>query len=148
MNVSQLFKAFRENERGNALVEFAMIVPIMSLMFLGVVDAGRVLDANARLNDGVSAGLRYALADAYAGNAIAAASMAGSGYGDGEATASYSMFCECPDGTPLNCNTQCAQGYKRIFVQVDMDRTVTTLFSYPVIGQSMPVSRSGFLQVP
>lgn len=148
MSIDKLFEKFRRNERGNALVEFAMIVPIMSMMFLGVVDAGRMIDANARLNDGVSAGLRYALSDAYASGAITNASLAGSGYADGEATASYSMFCECPDGTSLSCDSQCAQGYKRIFVQIDMNRTVETLFDYPVIGGSMAVSRSGFLQVP
>ena len=148
MNLRELFQSFRKNERGNALVEFAMIVPIMSMMFLGVVDAGRVIDANARLNDGVSAGLRFALSDAYASGSITNASLAGSGYGEGEASASYSMFCECPDGTALVCTAQCAQGYKRIFVQIDMNRTVDTLFSYPIIGQSMAVTRSGFLQVP
>lgn len=148
MSIRDLVAKFRSNERGNAVVEFALIAPILSLMFLGVVDAGRVINANARLNDGVAAGLRYALSDAYASASITNASMAGSGYADGEATASYTMFCECPDGTPLSCDTQCAQGYKRIFVQVDMNRTVETLFSYPVIGSSMAVARSGFLQVP
>lgn len=148
MNIRELIAKFRTSERGNAVVEFALIAPIMSLMFLGLVDAGRVIDANARLNDGVAAGLRYALSDAYASGAITNASLAGSGYADGEATANYSMFCECPDGTSLTCSSQCAQGYKRIYVQIDMNRTVETLFVYPVIGGSMAVSRSGFLQVP
>ncbi len=148
MTYRNFIAEFRRNDSGNAVVEFALIVPVMAIMFLGLVDAGRVIDANARLNDGVTAGLRYALADAYASADITTASFAGSGYADGEATSAYSMFCECPDGTSLVCSSQCTQGYKRIFVQIDMARSVSTLFNYPIIGATVDVSRSGFLQVP
>lgn len=141
-------RSFSRAENGNAMVEFALIVPVLLIMLIGLVDVGRVIDANARLNNGVTAALRYALADAYAESNITAAALNGSGYDAGEANVSYTLFCQCPDGTPLTCSSQCDQGYKRIFVQVDMDRTVTTLFSYPAVGESFPVSRSGFMQIP
>lgn len=138
----------QRGEQGNAVVEFALLVPILTLLLVGVVDVGRVIDANARLNNGVTAGLRYAMADAYAQGAIETAAIMGSGFDNGEVTARYSMFCQCPDGSALVCSSQCGQGYKRIYVQVDMTHTVTSLFHYPGLGDSMPVSRSGVLQIP
>jgi Flp pilus assembly protein TadG len=136
------------NEDGNAVVEFALIVPVLLIMILGLVDAGRAIGANAQLGNGVTAALRYALTDAYAVDDIAAAAMSGSRYADGEATVSVQHTCECPDGTPVACTDTCVAGFKRIFVQVDMQRTQPTVFSYPILGDSITVSRTGSLQVP
>ena len=106
----------RRNEAGNAVVEFALIAPILMVMILGLVDAGRAIGANVRLGNGVTAGLRYALADSYANTEIASAAMAGSRYADGEANVTVTRFCECPDGTSIACSGTCAAGFKRIFV--------------------------------
>jgi Flp pilus assembly protein TadG len=148
MTVLKIIKKRTRNEDGNAVVEFALIVPVLLIMVLGLVDAGRAIGANARLGNGVTAGLRYALSDSYASTEIAAAAMAGSRYADGEATINVLRFCECPDGTSIACSGTCTAGFKRIFVQVDMTRTQATVFSYPIIGDEVTVSRTGSLQVP
>jgi len=129
-------------------VEFALIAPVLMLMILGLVDAGRAIGANSRLGQGVTAGLRYALSDSYAVDAIATSAMSGSRYADGEATVNVTRFCECPDGSSIACSGTCTAGFKRIFVQVDMTRTEATIFSYPIIGDQFTVSRTGSLQVP
>lgn len=143
----RLKKRMRD-EGGNAVVEFALIAPVLLIMILGLVDAGRAIGANSRLGQGVTAGLRYALSDSYAVDEIAAAAMSGSRYADGEATVNVTRFCECPDGSAIACSGTCAAGFKRIFVQVDMARTESTIFAYPVIGDQIAVSRTGSLQVP
>ncbi len=136
------------NESGNAIVEFALIVPVLLIMIMGLVDAGRAIGANARIGMGVTAGLRYALSDSYATANISAAAYSGSGYDPAEATVAVERFCECPDGAAVVCSATCVAGFKRIYVQVDMTLTQETLFSYPVIGNSITVSRTGSLQVP
>ena len=148
MGILRMMKKPIGDERGNAVVEFALIVPVLLIMIMGLVDAGRAIGANARLGNGVTAGLRYALSDSYATDAIAAAAMLGSRYASGEASVTVTRFCECPDGSAVACSDTCAAGFKRIFVQVDMARTQPTVFSYPVIGSSVTVSRTGSLQVP
>lgn len=148
MGILRHLSRTRRNESGNAVVEFALIAPILMVMILGLVDAGRAIGANVRLGNGVTAGLRYALADSYATTEISSAAMAGSRYADGEATISVTRFCECPDGTSVDCSGTCTAGFKRIFVQVDMTRTEATIFSYPIIGDAFTVSRTGSLQVP
>lgn len=37
-------RAFRRNERGTALVEFALIAPLLFLLLFGIIDFGRALD--------------------------------------------------------------------------------------------------------
>jgi len=148
MSFALRISKLRRSEAGNAVVEFALIAPILMLMILGLVDAGRAIGANARLGNGVTAGLRYALSDSYATDDIASAAMDGSRYADGEATVNVTRFCECPDGTSIACSGTCDAGFKRIFVQVDMARTESTIFSYPIIGDAFTVTRTGSLQVP
>ncbi len=140
-------KAMR-NEDGNALVEFALIVPVLLIMIMGLVDAGRAIGANARLGNGVTAGLRYALTDSYAVTAISSAALDGSRYAASDVTVAVQRFCECPDGTAVDCSGTCTAGFKRIYVLVAMTRTQDTIFSYPVIGSSVTVSRTSSLQVP
>ncbi len=136
------------NNKGNAVVEFALITPVLLVMIVGLVDAGRAIEANARLGSGISAGLHYALADSYASAQIEAAAVSASRYADGEVSVAATRVCECPDGSAVACTGTCDAGYKRIFVQIDMVRSQPTLFSYPVIGDEVTVSRSGSLQVP
>lgn len=38
------FRAFRRDERGTALVEFALIAPLLFLLLFGIIDFGRALD--------------------------------------------------------------------------------------------------------
>lgn len=37
-------------ERGQALVEFALVLPLMLILFCGVIDFGRIIYANLNLN--------------------------------------------------------------------------------------------------
>lgn len=141
-------KVLRRNDQGNALVEFALIVPVLLIMAMGIVDAGRAVSSNARLGSGVTAGLRYAMADAYADTAIETAALEGSRFAAGDATVGVRRFCECPDGAAIVCTDTCPAGYRRIFVEVAMTRTQATVFSYPVIGSSVTVSRISSLQIP
>jgi len=146
--ISRLKGRVRKNEDGNAVVEFALIVPVLLIMTLGLVDAGRAIGANVRLGNGVTAGLRYALSDSYAATEIRTAALTASRYADGEVTLAVARFCECPDGTAIVCTNTCAAGFKRIFVSVDMTRSQPTVFSYPILGDSITVSRTGSLQIP
>ena len=51
------------NERGQSLVEFALIIPIVLLLMLGLFDIGRVVFTNNSLSDGARHGARHAATD-------------------------------------------------------------------------------------
>ena len=48
------------DERGQALVEFALVIPIVLLLMRGLFDLGRVVFINNSLSDGASQGARHA----------------------------------------------------------------------------------------
>lgn len=51
------------SERGQSLVEFALIIPIVLLIIVGVFDLGRVVFVNNSLSDGARDGARHASTD-------------------------------------------------------------------------------------
>lgn len=53
----------RRRQRGQAVIETALIMPILLLAVMGLVDFGRVYFSRAQLENGVSEGARYAALD-------------------------------------------------------------------------------------
>ena len=51
------------NERGQSLVEFALIIPVILLLLIGVFDLGRIVFINNSLSDGARHGARHAAID-------------------------------------------------------------------------------------
>ncbi len=51
----------RRRDRGQALLEFAVILPVFLTMFFGIVDFGRVVWANNSLTNAASEAARYAI---------------------------------------------------------------------------------------
>src|SRR5579862_2188146 len=74
----KLWAAIRGNERGIAAVEFAFIVPIFLILFMGAVDLGQMLYAYYRLDQAVAAGAQYAILNASSVNSTSGASLASS----------------------------------------------------------------------
>jgi Flp pilus assembly protein TadG len=50
----------RPRSRGQALVEFALIIPLFLLMLFGIIDIGRVIWANDALTNAAREGARFA----------------------------------------------------------------------------------------
>lgn len=74
--------AFRKNERGQALVELALVIPVLLLLAFGVIAAGRVTEAQM----GVSAVSREAARAAALANDPGAAASQGMARGQQVAT--------------------------------------------------------------
>lgn len=53
----------RHDERGQSLVEFALVIPIVLLLMLGLFDLGRIVFINNSLSDGARSGARQASTD-------------------------------------------------------------------------------------
>jgi Flp pilus assembly protein TadG len=53
----------RDSERGQSLVEFGLLIPIVMLMMMGLFDLGRVVFINNSLSDGARDGARHASTD-------------------------------------------------------------------------------------
>lgn len=56
-----------DDPRGQALVEFALAIPIVLLLMAGLLDLGRIVFINNSLSDGVRHGARHAIVDPRSG---------------------------------------------------------------------------------
>ena len=52
-----------EQPRGQALVEFALAIPLVLLLMAGLLDLGRIVFVNNSLSDGARHGARHAIVD-------------------------------------------------------------------------------------
>jgi hypothetical protein len=56
-----MHRSYRRPERGQALVEFALIIPIFMLVALGIFEGGRAIYTYNALSNAVNEGLREAI---------------------------------------------------------------------------------------
>ncbi|MBI4321026.1 MAG: pilus assembly protein [Chloroflexi bacterium] len=56
----KLFLRLRRNEKGQDMVEFALVAPILLLLVMGIIDFGRVFNAYLVTTHGAREGARYA----------------------------------------------------------------------------------------
>ena len=89
-------RRFRRDRRGQALVEFALVVPILLLLVLGIIDFGRAWNLHQTITDAAREGARQAVISNAVTQDSAVAIVAGviraSGFDPGLATVGF------PDG--------------------------------------------------
>ena len=54
---------FRRHDRGQSLVEFALVLPILLILLLGILDFGRAVAAYNSVSNGARSGARVAIVD-------------------------------------------------------------------------------------
>ena len=93
-----------DGRRGQAMVEFALIIPIFLLMIFGILDLGRAVYAYSTLNNAAREGARVALVDQTESHIQAVAS--GHAVGLGLATTAVTVDYRDPDqpDTPHSCD--------------------------------------------
>jgi Flp pilus assembly protein TadG len=134
-------------EEGSALVEFAMVLPLLCLILLGAIDFGRVSYAAMALTNAARAGAQYgALSTGKSSDtsgmqtyALASLSLDLTG-----ATASAAQRCEC-DGTLITCTATCA-GKRRIYVTVTTRANFFTITQFPGFPHSLSLVRAAELR--
>jgi Flp pilus assembly protein TadG len=144
-------KRNRKSDNGNATVEFALLLPLMLLLVLGAVDFARLFYAAITVASAARAGVQYGAQDTIkakdtTGMQTAASNDAADITG---VTATAQAYCECADGTRVDCITgTCSGGTKPpAYVQVTVQKTFTTLVDYPGIPHNTALSRTAIMRV-
>jgi Flp pilus assembly protein TadG len=136
----------RKRQRGAALAELAVALPVLTLVMLGVVDFARVWVQSAAVENAAQAGAQYGAqttshAEDSAGiYAAVMADLNDSAVDDESYTVASEKFCEC-DGATLDCDDSCTTDTKRVYVRVRVGSEFHTLFDYPGIPSVLDVSR-------
>jgi Flp pilus assembly protein TadG len=143
--------SFRGAEEGVSLLEFALIVPILVFIVLGVADLSLVIAQSVIVTQAAEAGAAYGT---LAGNhndfagMTAAATNAANGL-SGFSVTSVSNWCSCTSGgSAVGCSSSCAGSASPImYVQVQTSATEQVLASYPGLQSSFLVQGISILRV-
>jgi len=108
---------------GSMMIEFALALPLIFLLLVGLLDLSRFALAKSAMLQGARAGVQYGLI-AYSESANIN-STAQTATGLSGVTATNTVFCECVSGTTVLCTATCSTGQT-----LKRDVTVTTTKSF------------------
>ena len=130
------------DETGSAMVELAFTMPLLLLILFGAVDMGRMFYTLVTVTGSAVAGAQFGVAVSsnnadFTGMQQAALNDVGNISG---VTATATSYCECLDGTSLSCNGTCSGVAPPKYLKVSTTATFATLFSYPLLPSTVPLS--------
>jgi Flp pilus assembly protein TadG len=121
-------------EAGQALVETALIFPILLALLIGAAEFARVAYAAIEIANAARAGVQYGAQSGYTATdstGIATAASKDAANVTGLVTTS-SISCVCSDGTASTCaNTDCANSHTEEILTVNTQATIDPLFHVP-----------------
>jgi len=109
-SLTKLLKGLRRSERGAAAVEFALLIPIISAVLLGLVNYGLAMFDKMELTSATRAGAQLALLDTSDTTAIKQAVVDSTNLSLTIANVTTSQACECADGSAVTCGDPCGDG--------------------------------------
>jgi Flp pilus assembly protein TadG len=100
---------------GNVMMEFALALPILTLLMVGLIDLGSFGLQKSAMLQGARAGAQYGIlvcsnSDTCTAQSSNINSTAQGATGLSGVTATNSPFCECVTGTTVLCSTTCGSG--------------------------------------
>ena len=153
-----------ERCRGVALTEFALVIPVVFVLFIGILDFGRVFYAAMAVSHAARAGVQYgAQDDGKSGDFHGMRQAATDASGDvTDLTVTAGRYCRCADGTGScnscspnadrcssgsGCLSTCPSDIPRVYVCVTADKVFTTLFPYPQVPRTTDLNRQAIMRV-
>ena len=121
--------SFFQCEKGVAAVEFAMVVPVLSLLLIGIVDYGMFINKKMQLQDLSRTVAQYVVQggsdDDVMENIIETSNFYTSAQAIGQTiTVTTEQVCECADGNSVSCSSTCNSGdYMRNYYTVMLGST-------------------------
>ena len=129
----------RRRVGGIALVEFALVAPLLLLMLAGVLDYGMALRTAASVAAAARAGAQYGSSSP--GNAADTAGIQAAAVNAAPDVTNLSVTssksCQCSGGGgAISCSGSCVGGKMMIYVQVRAQAATSAIFNYSGLGFS------------
>ncbi len=146
--MSQVRQAARAAEQGTSILEFAILLPFLVTLVLAAVDFSRLSYQGITVASAALAGAQYGAQRVsrsldLAGMQQTAQSEASDLSG---VTAEAEQFCECSDGSLIDCKASCGGVSPNVYVRVTVEKTFRALFPYPGIPSAVEISREAVLR--
>jgi len=147
-----------------SVTELALVLPLSLVLFIGILDFGRVYYSAIAVSHAARAGVQYGAQDNVKSGDFAGMRQAASdALGDvSNFTVTACRYCRCADGTGscTSCNAggdccstgsgclgTCSSDAPQVFVQVTVDKVFTTLFPYPGLPSTADLNRIATMRV-
>jgi Flp pilus assembly protein TadG len=138
-----------KDRTGVTAVEFAIIAPVMVLMFICMADLGIGVYTDMQVNNAAQYGTEYALAKGYDSSAISSAVRTSTSLSGVNVTPT--QFCGCPSSGSIvsnSCSATCSDGSKSgTFVQVAVSDTYATMLRYPGLPSSFNLTAQSTVRI-
>ena len=155
---------YAERCRGVSVTELALVLPLSLVLFIGILDFGRVYYSAIAVSHAARAGVQYGAQDnTKSGDFAGMRQAASDALGDvSNFTVTACRYCRCADGTGscTSCNAggdgcstgsgclgTCSSDAPQVFVQVTVDKVFTTLFPYPGLPKTADLNRRATMRV-
>ncbi len=123
----RMMKSIRVDARGQALVEFALVLPILILIFMGTIDLGRGIYAYNVVANAARDGVRYGIVNPDDTNGIRSQALANT----------VALDPGQIDSPTIACSPSCSSGNRMTVAVTYHFQPVTPLFpTIPVTGRS------------
>jgi Flp pilus assembly protein TadG len=134
-------RSLGRGERGQSLVETALVFPVMLTMLLGAAEMARVVRASIAVSNAAKAGAQYATQTGYtAQDTTGIATAASNEASNLTVTTSSSLACGCSDGTASTCqNTDCPNSHLEETVTVGTQAVVSPTIQLPGLPKTFTV---------
>ena len=147
--MGQLCARWQRDESGSALLEIAVILPVLILLVLGVAEYGRVYFTGITVANAALAGAEYGAQSEGTGDAALIQQVARDDAGDQTLVVTSGRICRCPGTDTVPCTTTCASGSgnPQFFVNVTASKSLALILRYPGIPATIQVSRTAAFRV-
>lgn len=128
------------NRSGNVMLEFALALPILMLLMVGLLDLGNFGLQKSAMLQGARAGAQYGILVCSDSTTCGAQSSninstAQSATGLSGVTAINAPFCECVTGTTVLCSTTCATGQTlKRYITVNTTKSFSSVLSVATLN--------------
>jgi Flp pilus assembly protein TadG len=147
----RLFLRVVRSNRGGALIELALIMPVFTLVILGSAEFARLAYAGIEVTNAARAGVQYGAQNH--GTAQNTATMQSAATNDSpnvtDLTATASTFCTCSNGTAVTCANAATNCTARIieYVQVNTSASVNPAFHVPGLPSTYTLKGEAVMRV-
>jgi len=114
VRLGRLARLVRDDRRGSAAIEFAIVAPLLVLLAAGTLELGSAVVQKMEVQDAAAAGALYATENGWDQAGIAAAVAAAKPGKGVSASPAPALYCGCPTAagvtTTATCTVACADG--------------------------------------
>jgi Flp pilus assembly protein TadG len=143
-------KAALRSESGTSLIEFALTIPVLIFMLIGLIEVGRYAYFSILAANAARAGVQYgaqSLTTAADDPGMTSAALV-DGQNVAGVTATPTRLCSQNGGPLQACTTGAVPTSGNVYyVKVQVSGTFTSLLNYPGIPTHVPVSGSAIMRV-